>query len=120
MDSNSFQFVLTMPGDARLVGAVRDLTAQAASYARLSSEIGQLLAQHVVDATQTVIEGTHSNDAPVEFRFDRNGAAIRITISSEAAPDAARPSSTSSGGLSIRWSREGSRQICEIQQHLSS
>ena len=50
MTPTSFAFTLTMPGDERFVGAIRQLAAQAASYAQLPAEAGEVLAGHVEQA----------------------------------------------------------------------
>lgn len=81
MDPTSFQFRLTMPGDSRLVGAVRNLSLQAASYAKLTSEAGRAFAQNVTNATESAIESTGVQDAPIEFHFDGAAGTVRVTIS---------------------------------------
>jgi hypothetical protein len=99
MEPTSFQFVLTVPGDNRLVGAVRDLSVHAATYAQLSGEVTQSFAGRVVDAMQTAIDATRIQDAPIEFRFDRTASALRVTLS---------------------WSRNGSRETREVLQNLTA
>ena len=99
MEPNSFQFVLTLPGDNRLVGAVRDLTAHAATYAKLSSEVGRSFANKVADEMQSAIDTTGIQDAPIEFRF--NGTADTLLVT-------------------LIWSQNGSRKTREIRQHLAS
>jgi hypothetical protein len=120
MDPSAFQFTLTMPGDARLLGAVRDLTSHAAGYAKLAAASGKSLADEVVTATQTAIASTHVQDAPIEFRFDATGEAIDITITCEVNSSAVPPTSTPAGGLTVDWSRDGSRQTCHIRQRLTA
>jgi hypothetical protein len=99
MEPNSFQFVLTLPGDNRLVGAVRDLTAHAATYAKLPSAVSESFAQKVADEMQSAIAATGIQDAPIEFRFNGTTDAILVTLS---------------------WSRNGSPETREIRQHLTS
>jgi hypothetical protein len=84
MDANSFQFLLTMPGDKRMIGALRDLCAYAATYANVEASRGQAFAEEVVDTAQNIAAATGASDAPLEFRFEADAAAIRVTIS---APD---------------------------------
>jgi hypothetical protein len=99
MDPKSFQFVLTMPGDSRLIGAVRNLAAHAASYANLGADAGRSFVNDVAAAAESAIESTDIQDAPLEFRFDGTAEAIRVTL---------------------RWSRNGSPETREIAQRLSS
>jgi hypothetical protein len=99
MEPHSFQFVLTLPGDNRLVGAVRDLTAHAATYAKLSSDVGQSFANKVADEMQSAIDTTGIQNAPIEFRFNGSGGTLLVTLT---------------------WSRNGSRETREVRQHLTS
>ena len=97
MEPTSFEFVLTLPGDNRLVGAVRDLTAHAANYAKLPSDVSQSFAKRVADEMQSAINATGIQDAPIEFRFNGSADAVLVTLS---------------------WSRNGSRETREVRQHL--
>lgn len=99
MEPTSFQFVLTVPGDNRLVGAVRDLSAHAATYAKLSGDMRESFATRVADAMQSAIDATGIQDAPIEFRFARTADALRVTLS---------------------WAQNGSRKTREVLQHLTS
>jgi hypothetical protein len=80
MDPTSFRFVLTMPGDLRLVGVIRDLSTQAGTYAKLGSDASHAFAQQVVDATESAIAETAVQDAPIEFRFFRSPDVLRVTL----------------------------------------
>jgi hypothetical protein len=99
MHPTSFQFVLSMPGDSRLVPTVRDLTAHAAIYAKLASDVSQRFAQRVAEATESAIDATGIHDAPIEFRFAGDARALRVTIT---------------------WSQNGSRASREVEQSLSA
>jgi hypothetical protein len=99
MDPTSFRFVVTMPGDSRLVGVIRDLTAQAGSYAQLAGEVSGAFAQQVADATLSAIAGTGVQDAPIEFRFFRSTDILRVTIT---------------------WRTNGTEQRREVEQKTSA
>ena len=58
MTPTSFEFTLTLPGDARLVDAVKGLTAHAAGYALLGDSAREGLAGQVAAATQAGRFGT--------------------------------------------------------------
>lgn len=79
MDTTSFRFLLTMPGDPRLVSIIRELTTQAATYAKLETGDTSALAQRVTDAAEAAM-ATGIHNAPLEVRFVRNADAIRVTI----------------------------------------
>jgi hypothetical protein len=98
MDPTSFQFVLSMPGDSRLVAAVRDLSAHAATYANLAPDVSQRFAQKVAEATESAIDETGIHDAPIEFRFDGDARAVCVTIT---------------------WSQNGTRATRKVEQSLA-
>jgi len=120
MTPTDFEFTVTMPGDARLVGAVKQLAAQAAGYAQLSADAGEGLARHVERATETAIASTNVPHGPIHVRFTANPSAIDVFISFDAAASAAAPASTSSGDVSVKWSADGSRRTCHIRQPISA
>jgi hypothetical protein len=118
MTPTDFTFLLTMPGDARLIGAVRQLATQAAGYAQLTPDAAEGLAGHVERATQAAIAATETPPTPIQFRFTGDGRAIDVVISSEHAAAAPLPRSSAIGGVMIEWSADGSRLICHIRQPL--
>ena len=116
MTPTDFEFTMTMPGDARLVGAVRQLAAQAAGYAQLEAETSERLAEHVEGAIAAMVSATALPDAPMHLRFAGDGQTLDVVISSDEAGAGALPQSTTSGGVTIEWTRDGSRQTCHIRQ----
>ena len=118
MTPTDFTFLLTMPGDARLIGAVRQLAAQAAGYAQLTPDAAEGLAGHVERATEAAIAATKAPPAPIELRFTGDTSAIDVVISSEGSVAPALPRSSAIGGVMIEWSADGSRLICHIRQPL--
>lgn len=120
MDVASFEFTMTLPGDTRLVGAVRDLAAHAAKYAMLAEPAAAALADRVAKAAETVIATTGGQDAPVEVRFTGGGSRLQVEVTREAPASGAVPESSSEPGLTITWTRSGSRQTCLIAHRLAS
>jgi hypothetical protein len=116
MDPTSFEFTMTMPGDPRLVATARDLAAHAAGYVRLGDQAAAALADAVEGAARAAIDATRVNDAPIEFRFARDGAELTVTIGSEVVAGASVPASAAAAGLAVEWTREGLRQTCRIRQ----
>jgi hypothetical protein len=119
MTPESFEFTLSMPSDARLIGAIRQLTAHAAGYAQLEKNAREDLAGHVEQAATTAIQSAPSTANVIEFRFSRDEAAVTVVITADAAPGAPPPRSSSADEVSIDWKANGSRHICRIRQRTS-
>lgn len=107
-----------MPGDSRLVGAIRQLAAHAAGYAQLSTDASEDLALQVERATEAAIAATQVQDAPIEFRFSGDDTAVKVLISCEAAESADPPDPISNNGVSVDWTADGSRHTCHIRQRI--
>jgi hypothetical protein len=77
----SFNFKVTVPGDDRLVGVVRDLCAHTASYAQLAESAGKAFCDRVVvAATEAVEKGA---GAPCPMAFDCSGGELRVTVAGQ-------------------------------------
>ncbi|MFN2443970.1 MAG: hypothetical protein ABR606_00020 [Vicinamibacterales bacterium] len=109
---------MTMPSDTRLVGAVRDLAVHAAKYAQAGDGAAAILAEHVARAAAMSIEAVEAKDAAVEVRFAGDASRLEVQIACEAAHGKQVPESRSEAGLTVDWSRSGSRQICLIAHRL--
>ena len=116
MTPTSFAFTLTMPGDERFVGAIRLLAAQAASYAQLTAEAGEVLAGHVQQATEAAIAAGGSASTPLEFMFSGDEASVAVKIRCDLPRPVAAPASSGDAGVSVNWKAEGSRLTCTIQR----
>ncbi len=120
MTPTAFEFTLTMPGDVRLVSAVRQLAAQAAGYAQLSTTASEGLATEVERAATAAIAATKVRDAEIEVRFSGDENAVNVHISCDCRASAPTPHAVSNNGMSVDWTSEGSRQTCRIRQRLSA
>ena len=118
MDANSFEFTMTMPGDTRLVGIVRDLAVHAARFAQVAPQLATAFVNEAASAAQVAIDLTESRDAPIEFRFVRAGATLDLFITCEVVDSSRLPTPEVSGGLSVDWTRDGSTQVCHIRQQM--
>jgi hypothetical protein len=114
MNATSFEFTMTMPADARLVGAVRDLAVHAAKYAQLADPTAAVLAEQVARAAAASIEATHVQDAPIDIHFTGDDNHLEVRIACEVVAAGRIPESRSESGLTVDWSRNGSRQTCLI------
>jgi hypothetical protein len=77
----SFNFKVTVPGDDRLLGVVRDLCAHAASYATLAESAGKAFCDRVVAAAAEAVE--KAAGAPCPMVFDCSGGELRVTIAGQ-------------------------------------
>lgn len=115
MTPTDFEFTVTMPGDARLVGTVRQLAAQAADYAQLTAGAGEGFAGHVARATEAAIAEAPA-PPPIHVRFAGGERAIDVVISWDAAAAPADRPALATGGVTVDWSSKGSRHTCRIRQ----
>jgi hypothetical protein len=118
MTPTEFDFTVQMPGDERLVSAIRQLTTHAAGYAQLSADTGEQLASQVERATETAMSTSHRPDATIEFRFSANPEALEVmfTCALTALPP---PAAASGAGATVEWTSDGPRHVCRIRQPLA-
>ena len=119
MTPTEFNFTLTMPGDSRLVGAIRQLTAHAAGYAQLPPHAGQKFAEYVERATEVAISASKVQSALIQYRFTADPEEIIVVFACDVAATAPRPASTSNGAVTVDWTSDGSRHVCRIRQRLA-
>ena len=119
MTPTEFDFTVKIPGDSRLVGAIRQLAAHAAGYAQLAPEAGEQLATHVERATETAIAGSKVQTALIEYHFRADAEAVVVMFSCDMTPGVNRPAASTNGGVTVEWITEGTRQVCRIRQPLS-
>src|SRR5688500_6046987 len=103
MTPTAFEFTVTMRGDVRLVGAIRQLAEHAAGYVKLSADAGAGLATAVELAATAAIASAEVPPAEIEVRFSGAEDAVKVQISCDAAAAAAMPRSTSDNGISVDW-----------------
>lgn len=114
MDATSFQFTMTMPGDERLVGAVRDLTMHAAKYAQLSDRDIRTLVDDVLSATEVSASAAGGANGVVEVRFERTADRLNVAIEWEGRPPSAAHGPRTTDSTSTRWTHDGRRQRCLV------
>jgi hypothetical protein len=119
MTPTQFDFIVKMPGDARLVEAIRQLALQAGGYARLPDPATEQLAVHVERAAEAAISAS-TNTSVLEFRFVADAEALVVVFSCELPASGRHPASTSNGEVTVDWTVEGSRQVCRIRRRISA
>ena len=81
MTPTAFEFTVTMPGDVRLLEAIRLLALQVAGYAKLTADATAALAADVERETQAAMTSTTQHPPPIEFVFSGDARGVSITIS---------------------------------------
>lgn len=81
MSPESFNFKVTVPGDDRLLGVVRDLCAHAARYANLAGPAGVSFCDRVVAAASDAVG--QGAGAPCPMVFDCGGGELRVIIAGQ-------------------------------------
>lgn len=81
MSPESFNFTVTLPGDERLVGVVRDICAHAVGYARLPEDAGASFCTRVAEAARHAVSARP--DAPCALVFDCRDGELRVTVAGQ-------------------------------------
>jgi hypothetical protein len=77
----SFNFTVTVPGDARLVGVVRDLCTHAVGYAKLPAAEGAALCDRVATAAAEAVAQTPESSCPLVFACA--DGELRVTVAGQ-------------------------------------
>jgi hypothetical protein len=77
----SFNFTVTVPGDARLVGVVRDLCAHAVGYAGLPAADGAALCDRVSAAAAEAVASGPDSSCALEFACA--DGELRVTVAGQ-------------------------------------
>ena len=117
MTPNSFEFTVTLPGDARFLGAVRHLATQAADYAQLPSDTGAELAAEVARAAEVAF-AAEAAGGPIEIVFSGSDKAVTVTISCASTGAAPGSKSNAGEGISVEWTSSKGRHVCHIRQRI--
>ena len=117
MTPNSFEFIVTLPGDARFLGTVRQLATQTADYAQLSPETGVELAAEVGRAADTAM-AIEAAGAPIEIVFAGTDTAVTVTLSCASVAAAPGARTLSPDGISVEWTSDRGRHVCHIRQRI--
>lgn len=81
MSPESFHFTVTLPGDDRLVGVVRDLCAHAVGYAKMPEAAGASFCDRVAEAAVQAV--ATQPKAPCALVFDCTGGELRVTVAGQ-------------------------------------
>lgn len=114
MNQRSFEFSMQVSGTRVMLGAVRDLASQVATYAG-GQALAAAVADEVVTAAEAAIAASRGDGTPVDVRFRRTVDALDVFVAGGRATLTAAPLSRGHG-LSVDWLDEGGRPVCHIRQ----
>ncbi|HUU35674.1 MAG TPA: hypothetical protein VMW48_16525 [Vicinamibacterales bacterium] len=118
MNQTSFEFSMQVSGGRALLGAVRDLAAQVASYAG-GKAVAAAVADEVVTAAEAAIAASRGDGTPIDVRFKRTPACLEVFVAGGQATALSATHLSRGPGLSVDWSVVGGRQVCHIRQGMA-
>jgi hypothetical protein len=117
MNQRSFEFSVRVSGTRAMLGVVRDLASQVATYAG-GKALAAAVADEVVTATEAAIAAGRGDGSPVDLRFLRTTESLEVFVAGGRA--ALSATSLSRGhGLSVDWHHAGDRPVCHIRQAIA-
>lgn len=117
MNQRSFEFSVQVSGTRALLGAVRELASQVATYAG-GKALAAAVADEVVSATEAAIAAGRGDGSPVDVRFLRTADCLEVFVSGGRATLTAAPLSRGHG-LSVDWHQADGRPVCHIRQAMA-
>jgi hypothetical protein len=117
MNQRSFEFTMQVSGSRAMLGAVRELASQVATYAG-GQALAAAVADEVVTAAEAAIAASRGDGTPVDVRFLRTADALDVFVSGGRATLTAAPLSRGHG-LSVDWLETGGRPVCHIRQQMA-
>jgi hypothetical protein len=118
MTRTSFEFSMQVSSERAMLGAVRDLASQVATYAG-GKAVASAVADEVVTATEAAIAASRGQGGPIDFRFERSAECLDVFIACAHAPELAATHLSRGPGLSVDWNVVGSQQVCHIRQAMA-
>ncbi len=117
MNQRSFEFTVQVSGTRAMLGAVRDLASQVATYAG-GKALAAAVADEVVTATEAAIAAGRGDGSPVDLRFLRTSECLEVFVAGGRATLTAAPLSRGHG-LSVDWQQTDGRPVCHIRQAIA-
>lgn len=81
MSPQSFHITVTVPGDPRLIGVVRDLCAHAVGYAKVAEAAGASLCERAAQAARRA--AADRPGVPCALAIECAGGELRVTVAGE-------------------------------------
>lgn len=114
MNQRDFEFSMRVSSTRAMLGAVRDLASQVATYAG-GKALAAAVADEVVTATEAAIAASRGDGTPVDLRFRCDDTALEVFVAGGQGVLTAATLSRGPG-LSVDWVSTGGRPVCHIRQ----
>ena len=114
MNQRDFEFSMRVSSTRAMLGAVRDLASQVATYAG-GKALAAAVADEVVTATEAALAARRGDDAPADLRFRCDDTALEVFVAGGQGVLTAAALSRGPG-LSVDWVSAGGRPVCHIRQ----
>ncbi|MBP7779473.1 MAG: hypothetical protein KA371_20325 [Acidobacteria bacterium] len=118
MSPLSFEFTMQVSSGRAMLGAVRDLASQVASYAG-GQALASAVADEVVTAAEAAIAAGRGDGTPIDVRFRRTGDCLEVFVSGGSATTLAAAPLSRGHGMSVDWLDDGGRPVCHIRQAMA-
>ena len=114
MNQRDFEFSMRVSSTRAMLGAVRDLASQVATYAG-GKALAAAVADEVVTATEAAIAASRGDGTPVDLRFRCDDTALEVFVAGGQGVLTAAALSRGPG-LSVDWVSAGGPPECHIRQ----
>ena len=118
MTPRAFEFSMQVSSGRAMLGAVRDLASQVATYAG-GQALAAAVADEVVTAAEAAIAASRGDGSPIDVRFLRTDLCLEVFVSGGAGTTLAAASLSHGHGLSVEWRHDGGRPVCHIRQAMA-
>ena len=118
MNQTSFEFSMQVSGGRAMLGAVRDLASQVASYAGGKAGAAAV-ADEVETAAEAAIAASRGDGTPIEVRFKRTAECLEVFVAGGQSTSLSTTHLSRGPGLSVDWAVAGGRQVCHIRQGMA-
>lgn len=114
MNQRSFEFSMQVSSTRAMLGAVRDLASQVATYAG-GKALAAAVADEVVTAAEAAIAASRGDGTPVDLRFRCSDDCLEVFVAGGRGLLTAAALSRGHG-LSVDWLSADGRPVCHIRQ----
>jgi hypothetical protein len=115
MNRRSFEFTVQVSSGRVMLGAVRDLASQVATYAG-GQALAAAVADEVVTAAEAAIAAGRGDGSPIDVTFRRTAECLDVFVSGGSATTLAATHLSRGHGLSVDWRQADGRPVCHIRQ----
>jgi hypothetical protein len=118
MNQQSFEVSVQVSSGRALLGAVRELASQVATYAG-GQALAAAVADEVVTAAEAAIAAGRGDGTPIDVTFRRTSDCLDVFVSGGRATTLAATHLSRGPGLSVNWREADGRPVCHIRQALA-